>query len=65
MDIMMYFSDKNSHTRRIESAVALINGCQNYYHLHVAIDTRLSCSGAKINAKQGRWGQTFIFQLTS
>ena len=52
MDIMVYFSNNNSHTRRIESAVALINGCQNYYHLHSALDTRLSCSGVKINAKK-------------
>lgn len=51
MDVAVYYSDNNSHTKRIESAVALINGCQNYYHLNTVTDQRLSCSSQKINAK--------------
>lgn len=45
MDVTIFTSDDNSHRRRIESAVSLINGCQRYFHLHMGVENRLEKSG--------------------
>lgn len=46
--IIVVLSDSNSHRKRIESAVALINGCQNYFQLDVAVDNDLIKSGQRV-----------------
>jgi hypothetical protein len=42
----------NSHSRRIETAVSLINGCQRYFQLEFIIDDRLSKKGVPVNPLQ-------------
>jgi hypothetical protein len=51
MDIKIFISNDNSHIKRIKSAIALINGCQKYFHLKCVFDNKLAKSNTKINAK--------------
>ena len=49
MNIRILAANINSHSKRIESAVALINGCQHYFHLELLIDDDLARSGTKVD----------------
>lgn len=51
MQVKVFVSKNNFHTTRVESAVALINGCQNYFRLDLAIDNELTTSGNKVEPK--------------
>jgi len=49
MKATVFTSKTNSHFKRIESAVALINGCQNHFHLDILVDESFAGSGDKVN----------------
>src|SRR5947209_665242 len=49
MKVTVLLCEDNSHRNRIVSAVSLINGFQNYFHLEAAFDSDLAKSGQKVD----------------
>jgi len=49
MKVEVLFATNSRHRRRIESAVALVNGCQTHFRLTLTVDDNLMATGERIS----------------